>query len=575
MQNNNTKITFHVVRYKNFISAGNQFIEIELDKHETTLIRGRNGAGKSTILDAIFYALYGRAFRDINVDQLVNSINGKHSVVELEFSILGIRYKIVRGQKPAIFEIYKDGELIDQPGASRDYQKILDNQILKLKPQLFKQIVVIGAASYTQFMSLKPAERRSIIEDILEISVFTKMAELSRAEERTIKSGLTSTDSEINIRKGTIEKQRGLIDRMESEKETFQARHSEMVAESQAKLEAQIAEAQSILPAIQELKSKQESFVTLTEAINKANQTLAASVDRKRDIQKKISVASKSENCPTCNSDIGLEKRDSILAEYANQEAEIDGKIESLRSVIIGLGEKCEATGFSQDSLTRMESQLSSIRRSITQYKDQIAQLNSVADKFSGLDETKRLLGEETTRLLELSDKKVSLSTDMMYYNLISTMLKDNGIKATIVENYLPVINKYINQYLEAFDLFVGFELSSTFSETIRSRHRDTFSYPSFSEGEKSKIDLSILLTWRKIASMKSAASTNLLILDEVGSSTLDVMVYNDILRILFSSADNVISIAHRDQDLDMFDRIIDAEKPKNFSTITVSLKGE
>ena len=568
------KIIFHHIKYKNFLSTGNSFNEIKLDSHKTTLVSGKNGSGKSSaLLDSLFYALYGKAFRDVKVGQLVNSINNKNCVVELEFSILGNRYKVIRGQKPAIFEIYKNGEIINQEGDSRDYQKILENQILKIKPSVFKQLVVIGAASYTQFMNLKPAERRSVIEDILEISVFTKMAELSRAEEKSLKSSLNSIESEISIRQETIKKQQGLIEKLESEKEQFQLNHQKMVSEIQEKLTDTISEAQEIIPTIGELKEKKEQSEKIKEAIIKAEKQIAVMNDKIKKLESDLFKSKQSDRCPTCDSELSSGKQEVIILDLQSKQEEAETGKNKFSDVLNGLTKKLDSLGFDSEKLSELESILTTAKANAQQYKAQLKQLESMSDKFSGLEETKKSLNEEINLVVELSKKRVDVSTDLMYYNLISAMLKDNGIKATIVQNYLPIINQFINEYLESFDLFVGFELSPTFEETIKSRHRDAFSYASFSEGEKTKIDLSILLTWRKIASLKSAASTNLLILDEVGSSTLDSMVYNDILRTLFESSDNVFSISHRTQDLDLFDRILTISKPKNFSIIEESSK--
>lgn len=567
-------LIFHVVRYKNFMATGNQFTEISLDGYKVTRVLGKTGSGKSTLVEAIFYALFNKPFRDIKLTQLINSINNKNMVVEIEFSILGNRYKVIRGQKPAIFEIYKNGVLETQEGDSRDYQRILETQIIRANAKTFKQLVVIGSASYKQFMELKPPDRRDIIEDILEISIFTKMGDLSRSIERTLKADLNKIDSEIKLRQETCGNQKTLISKLEDEKDAFLQNHSKMLLGIEQKLQAALEEELATTATLKKLRSSEGAYKQLTDAILKASSqanVIASKVSSISDDRDKLKAQ---KSCNVCGQGISDGHKEMIILDYDAKLEENQQKHDKLAEIITGLKDKVSGLDYDADLISTNESSLAAIRANISQYQSQLASLGKVADKFSGLESTKQMLLEETEKLCVLSDNKVKYSTDLMYYNVISTMLKDTGIKATIVDNVLPIINKFINKYLEEFDLFVGFELSNTFEETIRSRDRDCFSYASFSEGEKTKIDLSILLTWRKLAAAKNAISTNLLILDEVGSSTLDSDVYTDILNTLFSSASNVFSISHRDQDPELFDRIITVTKPKNFSIITEETNG-
>ena len=564
-------IIFKKIRWMNFLSTGNAFTEIQLDKEQTTLIVGDNGAGKSTLLDALSFVLYSKPFRKINKPQLINSINKKDLVVEVEFNIGPASYKIVRGLKPAIFEVYKNGALLNQDADTRDYQDILEKQILKLNHKSFCQVVVLGSASFVPFMQLTAQARREVIEDLLDIQIFSTMNSL-------LKQRVTDNNTALLVIDKDIE--------MTSERIRMQQIHNEAMQKNvEEQLDKYRAELRSITDRIER---ERESAELYDEEINKLTQEIvdAQAVEKKqgkvglleKQLQSKleklnedIEFFKKNESCPTCKQNIDQSFRAS----------EIDKKLHSCTEVESGITQLKEEASKINDRLSEIRSITARITdlniKRITHQntaKGLLTQGKKVAKDIEELQNDSTSTG---TVNMEDLDKQLQEQTELKSEHLkdkealaaSAIILKDTGIKARIINQYVPIINKLINKYLSALDFFVMFELDSNFNETIKSRHRDDFSYASFSEGEKMRINLAILFTWRAVAKLRNSASTNLLIMDEVLDGSLDGNGTDEFLKILnnLTLDTNTYIISHKiDQMHDKFANVIKFEKHKNFS---------
>lgn len=568
-------ITFHYVRYKNFLSSGNNRIEIQLDDAKTTLVVGHNGSGKTTMIDAISYALFGRGYRSVNKPQLINSVNQKDCVVELEFSTNGQYYKIVRGMRPAVFEIYKNGHLLNQDAKARDYQALLEQNILGLNHRTFHQVVILGSSSYIPFMKLPAGARRQVIEDILDINVFSKMTVACKGRHGNVKRELREVDDEVTLTKEKIELKKDYIRQLQKMNDGARDRIGTKIGELHEELKV-------IRSDIAELESDEFDPSTVKEYKATLRSELDEMTGYKREFTSKVRTKIKdnkfyAENnvCPTCSQGI-----DEQFKEFATRKN--DEKILELKTALDQISEKEDELGSKLSEADKRIAEYADMQAKIRGKKTiganivkQVKELKAELTETSASSDEVTRANSELSELIEtrdeLSNRKAELYNELQYYNAVNEMLKDGGIKTKVIKKYLPHMNAFINDYLNAFDFFVLFHIDETFSEVIKSRYRDSFSYDSFSEGEKQKIDLSILFAWRQIAKMKNSVATNLLIMDETFDASLDAEgteVLTNIIR-TFDDGTNAIIISHKSEVMDgKFERKLTFRKNGNFSEL-------
>lgn len=566
-------IQFNTIRYKNILSVGNTFIELPLDQHNTTIISGQNGAGKSLLLEALVFAIFGKTFRKINKPQLVNSINQKDLLVELEFTISADKYLVRRGLKPAIFEIWKNGEMLNKDAATRDYQAYLEQNIVKMSLKSFTQIVILGSATYVPFMELPTGARREIIEDLLDIQVFSTMNNLLKERINENKSAITDNNYQVDLIKTKINAAKEHNAEIERIKKTEVDKLKSKVSENIQLIETNNSALESIETKITELletivdKPKQKK---LQDQLKKLEYDLKS---KQAQLSKDISFYSNHDNCPTCKQGIEHQFKETIINENTN-------KTEEVNSGISQLYEKTSAVEQRLDEISKIEDQINTLHSEANEYRLTNKMLMNQLKSFKSdlLNAEKEVEEIDQSKLQELTVNLVDMqSTQTELYNyretlgVVASMLKDGGIKTSIIRTYIPIMNKLINQYLSEFELFVDFNLDENFNETIKSRFRDTFSFGSFSEGEKMRISLSIMFTWRAISKLRNSVSTNLLFMDETldsGSDEAGVEALIDILHKL-NSKDNIFVISHRgDLFRDKFEHSIRFEKVKNFTQI-------
>lgn len=569
-------ILFKTLRYRNFLSTGNSFTTIDLIRSKTTLVIGHNGAGKSTMLDALSYALFGKPHRNINKPQLVNSINNKNCEVEVEFSIGQREYKIIRGIKPGKFEIHVDGTMINQSSHAKEYQKILEQNILKLNHKSFHQIVVLGSSSFIPFMQLPSHHRRDVIEDLLDINVFSKMNQILKEKQSLLKDNLKDVDYDLELAKDKINLQQNYIKEVEGLADTEVESKTDEMDDARTEIETLQSDNTKITQYI-ERRSR-----GLQEKIKDRHDKKQSLLQYKADFDSKIKTLVKEskfyenhDNCPTCEQEISAELKKEKL-QTAKDKAAI------YQDTLIDLADESEAVQIDLNDLDNRSAEIrdktSSVANNnnvIDSLQKRINVLSKQIDKIKGTDGDTAKAREELAKLQEQREahfeNKLRINEDVTYNTVILEMLKDTGIKTKIIKQYLPVINQLTNQYLQILDFFVHFNLDESFTETIRSRHRDNFSYDSFSEGEKQRIDLALLFTWRQIAKMKNSVATNLLILDETFDSSLDHDGVGNLMKIIYAFGEdtNVFVISHKGEILDdKFQSKMEFIKDKNFSKV-------
>jgi len=567
-------ITFKTLRWKNFLSTGNNWTTVDLNKSRSTLIVGQNGAGKSTMLDALSFALFGRAHRNINKPQLVNTINNKDCKVEVEFTIGKSIFKVVRGIKPNIFEIWKNGDMINQSSHSKEYQKVLEQNIIKLNHKSFHQIVVLGSSSFIPFMQLPAQHRRDVIEDLLDINIFSKMNTIVKEKNISLRDKLKEIGYSLELTKEKIELQKKYIREVED-------LSNDQIESKEAEISTAEEEIKSLNDANVILSEEIEQLSTgLEEGLKKNNDKKQTLLHYKAEFNQKIKTLVKdskfyeeNDTCPTCSQDIDSDLRSEKLSTAKTKAAEIQKALDDVAEQSIIVEDALGWLNTSSDEVRTKTASISGNNREIVRLQGQIRNLTDAISKIRGNDgdvaKSRTDLQELSSEKDKLLEEKLSVNEEYSYNNVISEMLKDTGIKTKIIKQYLPVINKLTNQYLQVLDFFVHFNLDESFQETIRSRHRDSFSYDSFSEGEKQRIDLALLFTWRQIAKMKNSVSTNLLILDETFDSSLDHDGVDNLIKILYTLDDdtNVFVISHKGEILDgKFKDKIEFYKDKNFS---------
>jgi DNA repair exonuclease SbcCD ATPase subunit len=557
------------------LSTGNTFTEIVFDSYKTVLIVGENGAGKSTILDALSFGLYGKPFRKVNKNQLINTINGKGTVVELEFSIGKKNYKVVRGIKPNVFEIYSEGNLLDQNADAKEYQEMLESQILKLNQKSFAQIVILGSASFVPFMQLPTSHRREIVEDLLDIQIFSTMNSILK--DKIAYNRIKATDVDYKI-KGSAEK----IEMHKKHIESLKQNNDELIKQKNEQLQkvndditaanGKVAEISSEIEKLSETVVDQDKVRKKLDTV----QDLARKVDNRLDkIKKDITFFESHDDCPTCRQGIEHTHKTSILETNNNQVAEIERGKQQIAEELTGINERLSEIAKISSTITARNREVSDLLVQIRTWSTFVTQINKEIEDIGANTKHIDANNEEIKQLKEdlktaIADKE-TLSKDKQVFDIAAVLLKDSGIKTKIIKQYVPIINKLINKYLAAMDFFVSFELNENFEETIKSRFRDEFTYDSFSEGEKMRIDLALLFAWRAVAKLRNSASTNLLIMDEVFDSSLDSSGTDEFLKILngLTSDTNTFIISHKgDQLADKFEHTIKFEKHKNFSRI-------
>ena len=554
-------INFTTIKWKNFLSTGNAWTEIDFERSPSTLIIGENGSGKSTLLDALTFALFNKPFRNVAKPQLVNTINGKNCLVEISFSIGSKNYTIRRGLQPRVFDITVNGQQIDKNANIRDFQKYLEESILKLNYKSFTQIVMLGSASFTPFMQLHLGARREIIEDILDISIFTSM-------NKVLKDELIDLENQVRIIEGEID--------VAKQKATIQEQYIKTLEDDKS------SKVKEILQSIEETNEQIETATNASETITKEKEALGDVEEKKRQLEqfrtkfesqitkhrRDLDFFHNTDECPTCQQGIEHDHKEIMTQRDEEKISELEKALQELDTqyseIEILVNKKIELNEKIMDANNETIAQQRILQRLQLE-------LNDTETKTGNITEEKTKLKKLAKSALGKTKERTELSETGHYYDVAKSMLQDTGIKTKIIKAYLPIINKLVNKYLQAMDFFVQFDLDETFKETIKSRHRDKFSYASFSEGEKQRIDLALVFTWRTIAKMKNSASTNILLLDEVFDSSLDVNGTEFVMELLNTIGDdtNVFVISHKgDQLFDKFRSVVRFEKRQNYSVL-------
>ena len=565
-------IEFTFVRWKNFISYGDSWTEVPLNGNKATLVVGDNGAGKSTVIDALCYSLYGKAFRDVATTQLVNSVNTNHMEVECEFKIGKSNYKVRRGLKPRFFEVYKDDSLLNQDASARDYQDILEKQILKVNHKSFKQIVVLGSSSFVPFMQLRSQDRKEVIEDLLDIGIFSIMSLLLKdkaSDNKALLQKLEQDKSVIDQRIALILKH---IEELESQREEDIKNKEKLIEEIAVELEDITLKIKEINDKIVDFTGTKDDEIKVTNERTKGEKILDQLVNKQKHIEQRLEFFHNKDECPTCQQTIDPGFKSQKIDEEQREHNEVGNGIVGLSDILEEKNKRLKEINLVQQKINKLQHELidqQSLLNSKGMYKGELEkQITEVRDNETLIKQSRENIEEEQL----LSDKTYSHKAEEIrnksVIDLATKLLKDSGVKSKIIKQYIPIINKLINKYLAAMDFFVQFELDENFNEVIKSRYRDEFSYASFSEGEKMRIDLSLLFAWRAIAKLKNSASTNLLIMDEVFDSSLDTTGTDEFMKIVMEivSDTNVFIISHKtDQLVDKFTNVIRFEKHKNF----------
>ena len=566
-------ITFKYVRWKNFLSTGNNFTEIQLDRSPTTLIIGENGAGKSTILDALCFTLFNKPFRNISKKQLINSVNGGSTEVEVEFSVGKKEVKVVRSIKPNKFEIWVNGVEINQAANARDHQKYLEQQIMGLNFRSFTQVVILGSSTFVPFMQLPTKARREVVEDILDIKIFSLMNFLLKHKTKELNDEIRNVDYQFDLTKEKVALQEKFIAEVVNNKSTIITENKAKVSENEQTITSKQEEIISLENKKVELSYDAEEQTKIEEKLRKLSKTEAALQNKRGEHDRQIKFFQNNDECPTCEQTIT----------DATKQTQIESRTTKIGELETAIGDIDRMESEEQSRLDKILEALTTIREhdvEIAKIRSSISELESFNVKLqkdietyesgSVSDEDRERLVELKTQIKLIDEQKSKLNEDKFYIDIAKNLLQDTGIKTKIVKQYLPIMNKLVNTYLSSMDFFVQFHLDENFNETIKSRFRDEFSYASFSEGEKMRIDLALLFTWRAIAKMKNSTNTNLLILDEIFDSSLDGTGTDDFLKILNTFHDqNVFVISHKqDMLFDKFRSVIKFEKVKNFSRI-------
>ena len=565
-------ITFEKIRWKNFLSTGNQYTEIQFNECSTTLIVGTNGAGKSTVLDALTFSLFGKPFRKINKSQLINSTNEKDSRVEVEFSIGDLQWKVVRAIKPNIFEIWKDGKCLDQFSNANDQQKWLEQNVIKMNYKSFTQIVILGSSTFVPFMQLTATNRREVIEDLLDIKIFSSMNNLIRDKIKIVRDETRTLDLKKESLNDKVEMQNNWIKELESQSKG-------RIDDNQQKITTLFAESDDYLSVNEQLENNVSDLTKEQEAVTGATEKLRELGNLKGKISNKVATITKEHKfftkhtvCPTCTQDIDEEFR-------LNKIADAQSKAKELKSGYTQLEEAIKEEEEREHQFLTVSKEITNLTHGISKNNTRISGCQrQVRDLESEIQTITEQLANRNTEHEKLTTFKDNLTTtyddlssrkdNINYYDFSYSLLRDGGVKTKIIKKYLPLINQQVNRYLQKMDFYINFTLDEEFNETVQSPIHEDFSYASFSEGEKMRIDLALLFTWREVARMKNSVNTNLLIMDEVFDSSLDGMGTDEFLKIIryVIKDTNIFVISHKPDMHDKFESMLKFEKIKGFS---------
>ena len=568
-------IIFKEVRYKNLLSSGNKFTTIKLNDAQSTLILGENGAGKSTLLDALCYALYGRGFRNLKRDLLINSINTKELVVELDFSIGNKDYKLIRGAKPNKFEIWCNDILLNQDASVRDYQEHLENNILKMSYRSFTQVAILGSANFTPFMQLRAKDRRKLVEDLLDITIFTTMMQLLRKRKSNHQLDIKENQHEIAILEERINGLNSQLDALRENRDEKIYKFESTISQTQTNIDKLLGEVdektENVVEKTRLIKGKDSTEDRLKQTIELEKQLEGA---RKKAIAD-IEFYENNDNCPTCKQGLDHEHKQKHIQEKNQKVAEIKEAVSTLDSQIGELHDRIQTINTVQSEIDEIQREIGLSQTEIVSNQKYISKLQkeieSLEEEQEGNSDAHEQVLKAEDDLHTLTKKKQHLADNGHYLEIATLLLRDQGVKEKIIKQYVPIMNKLINKFLAQLEFYVGFELDEAFEETIKSRFRDVFKYENFSQGEKMRIDLALLFTWRAVARMKNSVNTNLLILDEVFDSSLDASGTDEFMKMLntLTEKTNAFIISHKGDILyDKFEHVIRFEKYKNFSRI-------
>lgn len=566
-------IVFTNIKWKNFLATGNSGVEIDLSRNRTTILLGPSGSGKSTLLDAIALCLFNRPFRNIKKTQLVNSINGKKCVVEIAFTVGTKNYLVKRGIKPNIFEIYCNEELVNQDSHSRDYQQYLETNILKCNFKAFSQIVVLGASNFTPFMQLRPADRRIIIEGLLDIEIFSVMNSILKSRISNTKTEIMNTNYAINLAKEKIAVHQKYLEESRHNRSEKVKENIAKIKKNKQQIKTLNLENATLATQIQELESKLMFKSEVQQQINRITNIQSKIVSKVKKAKREIKFYEEHDECPTCHQKIQSDFKNAEISKNSKQIIEFESGLENAKKSLTKLSARLANAKVIEDQIQELQLKISKNRSTvdaIEQFikkvaKDTIA-IQSQVDEGNADD-----IKELNEKVQELEAKKEKFAIQRAINDTASNLLKDGGVKARIIKQYLPLINKYTNQFLTAMNFFIAFHMDEEFNETIKSRGRDNFAYENFSEGEKQRIDLALLFTWRKIAKMKNSVNANLLVLDEVCDSYLDTNATENVLQLInsdFFKNANIFVISHKENIADKFHASVRFTKKKNFSII-------
>lgn len=570
-------IEFETLKFKNFLSFGNVFTEIALNSHRKTVILGKNGHGKSTILCALTYVLFGKPFRKINKPNIINSINKKDCVVELTFSIGDRKYKVIRGMKPSIFEIYQNGILLNQDASISDYQDHFEKNIIKTNYKSFTQVVILGSARYTPFMQLTSSDRRAIVEDLLDIQIFTSMNVIVKDKLNKIKDAYSNLTHEIEIEKLQIVNKKSILKETKKKADFQIETKNQQILEYKTSIkecENSIKELEAKIAILSDKISDKKTFETKKKKLLSIESKLEENV---KNIAKDIEFFNANNSCPVCMQEIENSFKETRINSSLAKKEEFDVAIKKLSDELLLVDDKLTDISNALADISDLQNKISSYVATVKSYTDfidtinlELQEINSVDNDYSEiLDQISKMISEYDAKV----NKKDSLLDTKKYLEYCATLLKDGGIKTKIVKQYLPVLNKLINDYLTKMEFFVNFNINESFEEVIKSRHRDEFQYNNFSEGEKLKIDISLLMAFRDLSKLKNSVNCNLLLLDEIIDGALDEAGINLFLDMIDDMGynTNIFVISHRSDEIrDRFDRSLKFEKVKNFSRIKV-----
>jgi DNA repair exonuclease SbcCD ATPase subunit len=569
-------ILFEKIRWRNFLSTGNQFTEVELNKNSTTLIVGNNGAGKSTVLDALTFVLFGKSFRKINKPQLVNSVNEKDCLVEIEFSIGSTAWQVRRGIKPNIFEIYRNGNLLDQNSSAIDQQKYLEQSIIKMNYKSFTQIVILGSSNFVPFMQLAASSRREVIEDLLDIKIFSSMNMIIKEKIRSLKEDIRTFELKKESLKDKVQMQKNFIEELESRGKANIDNNKEKIVSLNLEIDAHIIQNSKVEEQIFSLQKELEEVTGASEKLKKLGNLKGKISQKVSTITTEHKFFTDNTVCPTCTQNIGEEFRLNRISDAQSKAKELQSAYKELEEAIkeeeirehLFLSLSKEITN-STHEISQNNIKVSGCQRQI---RDLESEIQTIADQLKNRNSEHEKLEKFKKDLQKNYDELSEKKNLIQYHDFSYSLLKDSGVKSKIIKKYLPLINQQVNRYLQMMDFYINFTLDEEFNETVQSPIHEDFSYSSFSEGEKQRIDLALLFTWREVAKFKNSTNTNLLILDEVFDSSLDGFGTEEFLKIIrYVIKDaNIFVISHKSGLEDRFESVLRFEKVKGFSRMMV-----